>query len=114
MLATGGFDHSMAMRWKFQSESLGANLSLGAESNTGDGIRARQELGAAIDLMDQAWWFPAVCAAAAVVSETTAQTIGPTDRLGRLRKTSPQGRAASSEAETGVATATKELRKESA
>jgi succinate dehydrogenase/fumarate reductase flavoprotein subunit len=59
-LATGGFDHSMDMRWKFQSESLGANLSLGAKANTGDGIRAAQELGGAIDLMDQAWWFPAV------------------------------------------------------
>lgn len=60
VLATGGFDHSMDMRWKFQSESLGANLSLGAAANTGDGIRAGQDLGAAIDLMDQAWWFPAV------------------------------------------------------
>jgi 3-oxosteroid 1-dehydrogenase len=60
VLATGGFDHSMDMRWKFQSESLGAHLSLGAAANTGDGIRAAQELGADIDLMDQAWWFPAV------------------------------------------------------
>lgn len=60
VLATGGFDHGMDMRWKFQSESLGANLSLGAESNTGDGIRAGQEIGAGIALMDQAWWFPAI------------------------------------------------------
>ncbi len=60
VLATGGFDHSMDMRWKFQSESLSANLSLGAETNTGDGIRVAQEVGADIDLMDQAWWFPAV------------------------------------------------------
>lgn len=60
VLATGGFDHRMDMRWKFQSESLGANLSLGAAANTGDGIRAGQEVGADIDLMDQAWWFPAV------------------------------------------------------
>jgi 3-oxosteroid 1-dehydrogenase len=60
VLAAGGFDHSMDMRWKFQSESLGANLSLGAKANTGDGIRAAQEVGAGIDLMDQAWWFPAV------------------------------------------------------
>ncbi|WP_445160471.1 3-ketosteroid-delta-1-dehydrogenase [Mycobacterium sp. Dal123C01] len=60
VLATGGFDHSMDMRWKFQSESLGVNLSLGAKANTGDGIRAGQELGGGIDLMDQAWWFPAV------------------------------------------------------
>lgn len=60
VLATGGFDHHMDMRRKFQSESLGANLSLGAAANTGDGIRAGQEVGADIDLMDQAWWFPAV------------------------------------------------------
>lgn len=60
VLATGGFEHSMDMRWKFQSESLGANLSLGADTNTGDGIRAGQEAGADIDLMDQAWWFPAI------------------------------------------------------
>jgi succinate dehydrogenase/fumarate reductase flavoprotein subunit len=60
VLAAGGFDHSMAMRWKFQSESLGEHMSLGAETNTGDAIRAAQDLGAAIDLMDQAWWFPAV------------------------------------------------------
>jgi 3-oxosteroid 1-dehydrogenase len=60
VLAAGGFDHSMAMRWKFQSESLGEHMSLGAETNTGDAIHAAQDLGAATDLMDQAWWFPAV------------------------------------------------------
>ena len=60
VLAAGGFDHRMDMRWKFQSESLGSHLSLGAETNTGDAIVLAQEVGAAIDLMDQAWWFPAV------------------------------------------------------
>jgi 3-oxosteroid 1-dehydrogenase len=60
VLAAGGFDHSMDMRRKFQSESLGEHMSLGAETNTGDAIRTAQEVGAAIDLMDQAWWFPAV------------------------------------------------------
>ena len=60
VLAAGGFDHSMPMRWKFQSESLGEHMSLGATSNTGDAIHAAQDLGAATDLMDQAWWFPAV------------------------------------------------------
>jgi 3-oxosteroid 1-dehydrogenase len=60
VLAAGGFDHRMDMRWKFQSESLGEHMSLGAETNTGDAIRTAQEVGAAIDLMDQAWWFPAV------------------------------------------------------
>ncbi|OBB17886.1 3-ketosteroid-delta-1-dehydrogenase [Mycolicibacterium elephantis] len=60
VLAAGGFDHSMEMRWKFQSEALGEHMSLGADTNTGDAIRCAQELGGAIDLMDQAWWFPAV------------------------------------------------------
>jgi 3-oxosteroid 1-dehydrogenase len=60
VLAAGGFDHSMDMRWKFQSESLGEHASLGAETNTGEAIRRAQEAGAAIDLMDQAWWFPAI------------------------------------------------------
>ncbi|MBU9762808.1 3-ketosteroid-delta-1-dehydrogenase [Mycobacterium sp. TNTM28] len=60
VLAAGGFDHDMDMRRKFQSESLGSNLSLGAESNTGDAIRLGQDVGADIALMDQSWWFPAV------------------------------------------------------
>jgi 3-oxosteroid 1-dehydrogenase len=60
VLAAGGFDHSMDMRWKFQSESLGEHASLGAETNTGDAIRLAQDVGAATDLMSQAWWFPAV------------------------------------------------------
>ncbi len=60
VLAAGGFDHSMDMRRKFQSESLGSNLSLGAETNTGDAIRIARDIGAGTDLMDQSWWFPAV------------------------------------------------------
>lgn len=60
VLAAGGFDHHMDMRWKFQSDSLGSNFSLGADSNTGDAIRLGQDIGADIALMDQSWWFPAV------------------------------------------------------
>lgn len=64
VLAAGGFDHDMAMRHKYQSPSLRDHESLGAESNTGEAIRAATDLGAATALMDQAWWFPAVAAAA--------------------------------------------------
>jgi succinate dehydrogenase/fumarate reductase flavoprotein subunit len=60
VLAAGGFDHNMDMRHKFQSESLHDHMSLGAETNTGDAIRIAQEVGAGLDLMGQAWWFPAV------------------------------------------------------
>ncbi|VEG54905.1 3-ketosteroid-delta-1-dehydrogenase [Mycolicibacterium aurum] len=59
VLATGGFDHLMSWRHKFQSEHLGEHLSLGSEGNTGDGIKLAQDLGADTGLMDQAWWFPA-------------------------------------------------------
>lgn len=59
VLATGGFDHLMSWRHKFQSERLGKHLSLGSEGNTGDGIRLAQDQGAGTALMDQAWWFPA-------------------------------------------------------
>jgi succinate dehydrogenase/fumarate reductase flavoprotein subunit len=60
VLAAGGFDHNMDMRRKFQSETLHEHMSLGADSNTGDAIRIAQDVGADIDLMGQAWWFPAV------------------------------------------------------
>ncbi|MFD6896681.1 3-ketosteroid-delta-1-dehydrogenase [Rhodococcus sp. NPDC060086] len=60
VLAAGGFDHDMEWRRKFQSESLLDGESLGAEGNTGDAIKIAQEIGADVDLMDQAWWFPAV------------------------------------------------------
>ncbi|MBY5958995.1 3-ketosteroid-delta-1-dehydrogenase [Membranicola marinus] len=60
VLAAGGFDHNMPMRQRYQSESLVDDLSFGAEGNTGDAIELSQEMGADIDLMKQAWWFPAV------------------------------------------------------
>jgi succinate dehydrogenase/fumarate reductase flavoprotein subunit len=60
VLAAGGFDHDPALRRHHQSPSLEPGWSLGSEGNTGDAIRAAQEVGAGTDLMDQAWWFPAL------------------------------------------------------
>ncbi|TDD48599.1 3-ketosteroid-delta-1-dehydrogenase [Saccharopolyspora elongata] len=60
VLAAGGFDHNIALRHEFQSEALEPGWSLGNEGNTGDAIRIGREAGADVDLMDQAWWFPAV------------------------------------------------------
>ncbi|MGA3487704.1 3-ketosteroid-delta-1-dehydrogenase [Micromonosporaceae bacterium DT55] len=59
VLATGGFDHNLPQRHAHQHPEL-EGWSLGADTNTGDGIRAAEEVGAGTDLMDQAWWFPAV------------------------------------------------------
>ncbi|WP_067440166.1 FAD-binding protein [Nocardioides jensenii] len=60
LLASGGFDHNPQLRETFLPEGGRADHSLGAVENTGDGIMLGQDLGAAIDLMDDAWWMPSV------------------------------------------------------
>lgn len=60
LLATGGFDHNAEMRAKYLPEHGVPNISAGARENVGDGIVAGQKLGAAVDLMDDAWWMPSV------------------------------------------------------
>ena len=58
LLASGGFEHNEPMREKYQG--IGTRWSVGAAGNTGDGILAGEELGAALDLMDEAWWGPSI------------------------------------------------------
>ena len=60
LLATGGFDHNQEMREQYLPEGGRENYSAGARENTGDGILAGQQLGAAVDFMDDAWWMPSV------------------------------------------------------
>ncbi|MFF2107749.1 FAD-binding protein [Rhodococcus koreensis] len=60
LLATGGFDHNQDMRAKYLPRHGVPDVSAGARENTGDGIVAGQKLGAAVDLMDDAWWMPSV------------------------------------------------------
>ncbi|MCC5577485.1 FAD-dependent oxidoreductase [Microtetraspora sp. AC03309] len=59
ILASGGFDHDPRLRREHQPFA-DHSLSLGALSNTGDGIVAAQAVGADTALMDNAWWYPAV------------------------------------------------------
>ncbi|WIN00407.1 3-oxosteroid 1-dehydrogenase [Actinoplanes oblitus] len=58
LLASGGFEHNEPMRRKYQD--LGVEWTVGATGNTGDGIEAGERLGAALDLMDEAWWGPSI------------------------------------------------------
>lgn len=59
VLACGGFDHDLA--WRKQHQPIvDRDWSFGNPAATGDGIRAGQRLGAATDLLDEAWWFPAM------------------------------------------------------
>jgi succinate dehydrogenase/fumarate reductase flavoprotein subunit len=59
ILASGGFDHDLAWR-KEQLPVVDQDWSFGNPAAMGDGIRAGQKVGAATDLLDEAWWFPAI------------------------------------------------------
>ncbi|MFV0453107.1 MAG: FAD-binding protein [Propioniciclava sp.] len=63
VLGTGGFDHNAAWREKYQQ--VDGSHSSGARSNTGSGIALAESLGAAVDLMDDAWWGGSIPATAA-------------------------------------------------
>ena len=58
VLATGGFDHSEELRRKYLPQPTSADWSAGVPTNTGDGLKAGLQAGAATDLMDSAWWGP--------------------------------------------------------
>ncbi len=60
LLATGGFDHDQQMREAWLPEPGRTDYSAGAPSNTGDGHRLGESVGAALDLMDDAWWMPSI------------------------------------------------------
>jgi 3-oxosteroid 1-dehydrogenase len=60
IVGSGGFEHNAAMRAQYQRQPIGTAWTVGAKENTGDGHRAGQRAGAALDLMDDAWWGPAI------------------------------------------------------
>ncbi|NKQ53110.1 3-oxosteroid 1-dehydrogenase [Amycolatopsis sp. K13G38] len=60
VLAAGGFEHNEEMRTKYQRQPIGTEWTVGAKANTGDGINAGLKLGAAVGLMDDAWWGPSI------------------------------------------------------
>jgi 3-oxosteroid 1-dehydrogenase len=59
ILASGGFDHDLAWRKEYQPV-VDQDWSFGNPASMGDGIRAGQKVGAATELLDEAWWFPAI------------------------------------------------------
>jgi 3-oxosteroid 1-dehydrogenase len=60
LVTTGGFERNEEMRHRYQREPIGTQWTTGAAGNTGDGIRAGLDLGAAVGLMDDAWWGPSI------------------------------------------------------
>ncbi|MFD5628502.1 3-oxosteroid 1-dehydrogenase [Streptomyces sp. NPDC127072] len=60
VVGSGGFEHNAAMRARYQQQPIGTAWTVGAKENTGDGIQAGERAGGALDLMDDAWWGPAI------------------------------------------------------
>jgi 3-oxosteroid 1-dehydrogenase len=60
IIAAGGFEHNAAMRAEYQQQPIGTSWTVGTSSNTGDGIQAGLAVGAAVALMDDAWWGPVI------------------------------------------------------
>ncbi|MEZ0366651.1 FAD-binding protein [Mycobacterium sp. pUA109] len=60
ILASGGFDHDLAWRQQYQPV-LEHDWSFGNPAATGDGIRVGEKVGGTTELLDEAWWFPAIC-----------------------------------------------------
>jgi 3-oxosteroid 1-dehydrogenase len=60
LLACGGFERNEAMRKQYQREPIGTEWTTGSPGNTGDGIGAGRKAGAALALMDDAWWGPTI------------------------------------------------------
>ena len=60
ILAAGGFEHNQEMRERYLPQPTNAEWTTTPPSNTGDAIRAGQQVGAKLALMDMAWWAPTV------------------------------------------------------
>jgi 3-oxosteroid 1-dehydrogenase len=60
VLAAGGFERNEEMRQRYQRQPIGTEWTTGSAGNTGDAITAGAAAGAALDLMDDAWWGPSI------------------------------------------------------
>lgn len=59
LLAAGGFAHNPEMRAEFGGDQPNqAKWSIANPGDTGEALRTAMRLGAATDLMDEAWWLP--------------------------------------------------------
>lgn len=58
VIAAGGFENNPQMRKAYFGEDSTSEYTSGSPENTGDAINAGIAAGAAVDLMDDAWWAP--------------------------------------------------------
>lgn len=58
LINAGGFSHNPDMREKYQPSPASTKWTVANPGDTGEMIEAAQRLGAAVDLMNEAWWVP--------------------------------------------------------
>jgi 3-oxosteroid 1-dehydrogenase len=58
LLAAGGFERSAELRERWGKKPTSTEWTAGNDANTGDAIVAGEKAGAALALMDEAWWTP--------------------------------------------------------
>lgn len=58
ILAAGGFARNQQMREQYLPHPTSKEWSVANEGDTGDAISMALKIGAAVDLMDDAWWMP--------------------------------------------------------
>jgi len=75
LLAAGGFAKNATMREEFHKRAEHAQWSVAAVGDQGDAIKAGQRLGAAVDLMDQAWWMPMIIMGETPVFDLTVRSF---------------------------------------
>lgn len=60
VLGAGGFEHNQEMREAYLPQPSSGEWSGSQKNNTGDAIRAGQDIGAKTSLMKHAWWAPSI------------------------------------------------------
>jgi 3-oxosteroid 1-dehydrogenase len=58
LLDTGGFSHNLEMRKKYQPAPASVAWTMSSPGDTGEAMQMAQRLGAAVDVMEEAWWVP--------------------------------------------------------
>ncbi|MCK9900520.1 3-ketosteroid-delta-1-dehydrogenase [Parafrankia colletiae] len=59
LLSSGGFARNPDMRRRYSRQPNDATWTSASPGDTGEAIEAAMRIGAAVDLMDEAWWIPA-------------------------------------------------------
>ena len=60
VLGSGGFERDPELREKYLPQPTSADWTTGSQHNTGAGLTAGLTVGAATDLLDDAWWGPTI------------------------------------------------------